>query len=73
MRPGDGSPATGVEWAVNGPPLPLRDGFAEFALGALDDVVSRTGKRDRRLSHKGLKVFGSGETLLLGALKGYTV
>lgn len=33
--------ATGVEWAVNGPPLPLRDGFAEFALGALDDVVAR--------------------------------
>ncbi|CAE7254241.1 aph [Symbiodinium natans] len=37
---GDGA-TTGVEWAVNGPPLPLRDGFAAFALEALDDVVAR--------------------------------
>ena len=37
----DSGAATGVEWAVNGPPLPLTDGFAAFALGVLEDTEAR--------------------------------
>ena len=41
---GSGTIDTGVEWAVNGPPLPLTDGFAAFALQTLDDVIARVNE-----------------------------